>query len=392
MIKKQKKTKIAIIIILVSVISLPLVIIGAFCVTFFACDWLLSSKETFHKPSLIHSNSRVLFESNDGNVYSFMTSNIYKCTIGQKPKLFFPKNINTVQVNDACSNDNYLFATTSKAGTILNCQILVFDKNMDIVNKIDSEQYIYSINVDGDNLYCIFDCRKEKTDDICFGLKRISILTFNESIIYENILNDTVYYDDDSMLLFQSNKPTSTTKYLYKNTDQLFFYSDPSFSCLSSMYGVINVNSEDNVLSLRYNEKEYRFNLPYSNSNLLNKVYLSNNILVLAIKEFIDNKECVPLHSSCICHCGRVSIMSYDLTSHSFVETTEYPSGTAMIYYDTAGAAYYYNGGLYYNGNLSRQCSEIKTDDKIVVKDKDYHSAKTNLWDIEYYKGEFYGI
>ena len=391
MTKKQKR--ITIFFILLGLLP-PLIIVGGLVTYIIIFNTFFTYKETFHKPcSIYNGNSSCTFADNNGSVYCFLENKIQKLHIGKNPTGFFPKETSGIygfQVNDVCVNEKYIFATTSKLTSTLDCQIVIFDKNMKEIERINSEHYIKSITASNDCLYCAFDFIGSNSEhDNHIGLAKYSLSTLEKTIISDNIDSNTIYYDN-STLLYLSGKSTFTK--LYSNNDAVF-YTHISYPLLifHPLAEIIEFNVEDSLISFKYQNHIYYHDFPYRKNHILNRIRVINNTLILGIEETLEGNGCVPEHK-CICQTGKTTLVRFDLMSNSFLEDVEYPAGTFLIDYDNDGGMYYYDGGLYNHDTLIRNCDTLQIKDKVVVKNKEYFSVKSDNHYIEYYNGQFYGI
>ena len=387
MTKKQKRT--TIFFILLGLLP-PLIIVGGFVTYIIIFDTFFTYKETFHKPCVVIGGHSLMFEDNNQNAYSFHLSEIERCNEKKQPTSFFPKNnFQNFHVNSVCLNDDYIFATISKTRSVKNCMIVVFDKSMEEIKRIASDFYIRLISVYDNYLYCVYD--SSPANDCNYVLAKYSLWTFERTIINDNVLPGNVYYDGD-VTIFLDGGYNSMNYYvsgLHFDNEECYFGG----GWFRSWTGIIDVQVDNNLLTINYAGINKTLILPFDNSHLMYKSYIKDNLLILGVEETINNEECVP-NCPCVCKQGRSTLIRYDLKNESFLELINYGKGTFLIDFDRDGAYYYFDGGFYNHENLVRACQKLEPNGQVTVRNKDYDylHVKKDIFYIEYYNGKFYGI
>ena len=97
---------------------------------------------------------------------------------------------------------------------------------------------------------------------------------------------------------------------------------------------------------------------------------------------------------NCFCGFKKSYLYIYDLKTNELTLIKEFGNRTFLIDYDLDGAKYYYNGCLYVNDALYRECEKIESYELEEIGAFDsfgVSDARLNYY-ISYYNGEFYGI
>lgn len=352
-------------------------------ITLSSCYGLFGKVVTYHKPCAVWKQATDVFKSNDGTVYAFYDWYAWSVFNGNERAndcYYDNRNIHGF----ASNKDNLFISTTKRGGSLNDCSIVAFDKDMNVIKQIKSGEYIGRLAATDNSLYCL--CGFE--DD--YYLKKYSLDTFQEITIGDikrkGILEDegTVIYLSEYHDLFIAD----SGKHFHGSIDK--------FDCWDSAYGLIEGQINNSTLKISIDNEICSLMLPYNKTLLYNNVYIQNGYLVFAIREYIEDDDC-PLGAEdvCFCHFGRSSLLRFDLLDKDFLEPIEYNHQSILIDYDFDGAQYYYNGALYDKGIKKRDCRNIAihgTKKMIEGDEIGFAENSDEVLKLIYHDGDFYGI
>ena len=337
---------------------------------------------TYHKPCGVWKQAIDAFKSNDGKVYAFYDWVDWSIFKGEERAndCYYQNRY----INGFSSNERNLFISTSKIGSISDCSIEIFDKDMNVLKQISSDDYISHLAVSDDSLYCL--CGYDNN----YFLKKYSLDNYQEVTIGD-IRKKEILKDKESILYF-----SECCDLFFVDSEKHFHGSRKEFDCWDLKYGLIECQINNDTLIVSIGDEIYSLVVPYGKTLLYNNVYIKNGYLVFAIREYIDNNDCPPgAEDVCFCHFGRSSVIRFDLLHKKFLESIEYSHQSILIDYDFDGAQYYYNGALYDKENKIRDCKNIAIHGTKKMNEVDTMGFVRNsdeILKLLYYENEFYGI
>ena len=386
----EKKSKV----ILISLASIPatallLVVVFATLMAF-SFDIVFS----IHRQSILQQPS-YSFKENDGEVY-FLNQRLYRFDFRENETSnysYVPFYINgeSIDYDEAFCTDDYLAVCSRKIDYQKSTQesrVILFDYLFNLKGEILlSDVAVKGVESIGEKLLIsVYEHNMQLNKLIVYDINSFELIEEINHISKDSKFN----YEGFTIYLGSNYSLTRETK---DSKVSFFKEIDANQSeCLrySGFYATINDNRlivTHNGETTNYSERKF--------STFYKKAYLLDNVALFAAFEEIPNKECGAKDSyTCICRYGKSYLFSYDFLVDELNLLGEFSEGTFLIDYDLEGAKYYYDGGLYINGVLHRECMKIEPGEPEKVRGND-HFLK-NEGKIDYYlcylDGEFYGI
>lgn len=356
----------------------------------------LARAKTYHKPAEMYPGYSIVFDDADHNVYCRTNTS----AVGKLRKFDENGNLVTVDLendsnrwlNDLCVDDDYIYITSVKAPKANEeSRIVIFNKKLEKIKTIELEHGLENIEVCNGYLYCVYNSYYVLNEGIeHLGLEKYSLETFERTVLTEELENNTVFKDGDSVLFFEKPSPTSGSHDLFVVDKGEFWSLEYHAFSYHKDYGKIDLAIVKDQLRFSYQDSVSYFPNPYEKSHFYRYNYIKDNYLIFGIREELNNNECVPKATDCICRYGRSSILRFDLSTRTFIEPIEYQEHTVLVNYDFDGAYYYYDGGVYDHDTLLRECKKIEPKGKISTSSS--YEYDYDWYPIVYFKGEFYGV
>ena len=343
-----------------------------------------------HRPFRLNQ-SQVLFEDNDNNLYfEHGNGSTFLCKYS-----FNDKNHRQLcQLYDGdeflnydcgVSNSEYLFICAQPANINLPSFIEIIDKSFKCVAKIMLEENEQLIDMACNERFLYF--LKKNTDTKKYSLIRSDSLANSLTVLLDDLGGLSNYQDDDINLFFCNS---DTEPYMGKY-DQI---TPLIHSYVTLFTDKLDLRVTYDSLIITNSGTKYSFKKDRTTSRFYKKAYLIDNKVLFATYNNVKNNECGSdnnLDGSCLCGMKESYLYIFDTLTNELNLIHSYDVGTFLIDYDLSEVRHYYNGGLYVNDCLVRECETIKADppEKVDYFAKLYHKFD---YDVSYYKNSFYGI
>ena len=344
------------------------------------------------------NQAMVLFEDESSNLYfdceSNGTNNLCKYNYDDIRDncdgIRFNVDNREFHFDTAVSNSNYLFANVTAPDRSLDTAVIVFDKSFSVFKTLlfkgYNDEIVFDLACSEHYLYLVIG--NSLNNGFC-SLIRYDYLLDTRTLLVDKIEKFGSYSDEDISLFFGIlekqprkcvMKYSSKTRLLCLNGT---YYTDKLKLNLSGSYFVINSKG-----------KEYKFKKENQTNSIYKKVFLIDDKLLFATYKDVWNPQCGSENNTfgeCICGMRESCLYSFDTTTNDFSLLGSYESGTFLIDYDLDECRYYYNGGLYINGSLVRNCKKIENN-QLIKMDADEKVYTNPDYYVSYYNGEVHGI
>ena len=340
-----------------------------------------------HRPCFL-TQASVVFVDKNGIAYS-NTNGFKKYSSKSKNYyqnvLFSDSNGCLNYVSSTC-NDDYIFITLLHSSNTDEYSILrIFDNHFNFVRDVFLENGAVMFGIECENNHVYFSTRK---DNNC-KLIKYSVKSNIIDTVMETIDSSRTFSDENIDLFFDSrcgvHKISTKTKLVHDNEDS-------KGECLTTSNIKLFIESA-NAIEICNNGQNVSFdNIDGFNAYYPN-AYLDNNTLVFATYKYTNNNECFYCHD-CMCSRKESFLYSFDLNSNELKLIQEYKSGTFLIDYCLDSVEYYYDGGLYINNLLKKECEKVKpaAAEKLGVFDEIKYSDAVIDYYLAFYNGNFFGI
>ena len=356
---------------------LIMMLLPVFCV---GCSFFSEFKETFHKPEIVDGPFNTSFFDAHGNQFFFYGGWLYECNANGKCERYKIKFDENYELDDSIHfvDDNFLYFYVTPIGKSVPGvdKIVIMTKQFEEVTSIYLDDDVRDmVVINGYLYYCYFDRLDNYNHNI--GLAKINLNTFEKTLISGKCENGCVYNDQVPLFL----QLYLDKCHIIVLDDNLFYSTGLSFTCYDSNFGTISSTINEETLIIEYQSGLYSFQLPYKKSSFYDYVYVKGDSIIFAIREYIDNSDCVPTWATrCICHYGRSSLYKFDLKTNDLKTTCEYDTGTVLIDYDETSSSYYCDGRLFRHGLFANECHKIIPEEEITIINNDYFHHDRNRW------------
>lgn len=214
----------------------------------------------------------------------------------------------------------------------------------------DNSRFIIEIECDSEFLY--WTARDRKTSTIT--LERYSFYSKKVELVLDKIDTSQAYTSNHTRLFFNSNgsmnKYELKTKLIPEYTNgKRFLKTD----CLE-------LQADKGEIRISDSGKEFVFKDRDKNNAVYDKAYIIDDKLLFATYSYRNNTECA-YSKTCVCSKNKSYLYTFNLESNELLLVDEFETGTFLIDYDFNSVAYYFNGGLYLNDALVRECEKVET-------------------------------
>ncbi len=293
---------------------------------------------------------------------------------------------------NVASNSNYIFVSGHRNDLLIDDTIKVLNKSFVTIKTISfgENKRICQILCDDNYLYLIIN-----HNDV--GLKKlhqIDLCNF-EDVVLCGDTSETNHYIDEKTHLFYDNWETV----LYSEKTKMLSGYDYDGMRPILYTDMHRLYLTETSIVIEYNDLKTEIDNIYGITQLYFKAYVMDNKLVFAGLVFQPEKSCFfhNIKTACIpCVCGIMEsyLFVFDLETDKLLSCKKYEIGTYLINYDTDNTQYYYNGGLYNNGSLVRECEvahvgETETFSRFSNYKTEWGKRHYHLC---YNNGSFYGI
>ena len=394
-----KATKVWMTIAIVSMVVSPIIgIVGLFVLGSLFSGFTSSGRvETYHKPAEIFSMYNTIFTDSDGSIYYTYGSSLSSLrkmdADGNVSVVSLPNCDNNRWLEDIGANDQYVYTSSTKSGTYLECKVTLMDHQFNEIKTIEPEHCVEAIEIYDGYMYCLFDSyRVEGEGNFRSGIEKYSLTTYERTLVAEEIHDNDIVRDGETMIYFHHRGPNYAYKDLRIVSRGIFESFDKYFYCYHQEYGKIEGIKVNDDFRITYGNKSFKTPLNYEHYKMCDYVYIKGDILLFVVREIVDNPDCPKYADDCICRHGKSTLMRFDLKNETYLESTEYDEQTVVLDFDENGAYYYYDGGLYDHGTLFAKCEPINTVGKTKVSEYDYLDYDYDYYPVIYYQGHFYGF
>lgn len=342
-----------------------------------------------HMPYFL-SQAEVIFEDDFGNIYfendSLEPSSLCKYSHDKKnhfESIEFDNEETNVEYGDGAANSNYLFVYLHSRSFKSNIRYIeMYDKSFSLVKTFNlaEDEYLKGLVCSENYLYL---CLKKEND---YSFSIIKWLYDNDTT--ETIADDLTgpySFEDDGERFYFNTIYERCSFGKYDETTLLTMVSEEHFTTdvfkLYTSYNSLNIVVDGQTNSFK---KEY-------NHILFGKAYLTKENVVFAMYKYEKNFECASFCRHCICGIKNFYLYSFDFSTNSLSLLNTYEPGTFLIDYKDGNAVYYFEGGLYIDGALVRECETIKTKELVEIDYLSDHQYELD-YHLSYYGGDILGI
>lgn len=342
-----------------------------------------------HRPYCLNQ-ADILFEDSNGDIYFISGSGSYfLCKYnfedyGHREVCRFYEENEYYNFEVGASNSDYLFVGLRPGHVELPPIIKVLNKSFEEVNRISLTNKDAIVGLACSDQF-VYIC-KYQYETKTYSLIRNDCLSDSSFVLVDDLKGMTSYQDDDISLFFKIK--SSFGNYLGKYDEKTKLIG--TFSCLYTDKIVVDLSSNSIVISncgeKHSFKKQHRFNRFYK------KAFLSGNDLYFATCFYSNGVECGENPDSDECFCGvkQSYLFHFNTLTNELDEIGSFEPGTFLIDYDSSSVKYYYDGALYINDELIRECEKIQPNPSSTDDYKSYY-YKPNYY-LSYYNGQFYGI
>ena len=359
-----------------------------FCLTSFLLNSCCLSEKYDHQKYFFEQDD-VLFEDNNGNLYfeAIVKGNRF-CNyslIEEKgyryiDNNFFDEDNQNFSYGFSVSNNDYLFVYGSCGITKSKSAVKIYDKYFDQKKTLlfDESQYVKDMVCSDNYLYFCFE------NEGAFSLHRYDYLNDSFTLLKNNLVEGSNYQDEDISLFFKNHGGLRHKSFVGKYTDK---------TRLLQFYGhffteKIDLSMDDKYINIVVEGENHQFEKDNIFNDFYYKVYLIDNQLIFATYEYKSSVLHYNDNFECVCGLKESYLYKYDILTNELLQIKAFKSGTFLIDYDLENCQYYFDGGLYINDSLHRECKKVTTEQLKEGEDPGIY----NINFLSYYKGEFYGI
>ena len=323
--------------------------------------------------SVLFDNADYLFCDNNNQNYFLIGSQVAMALIFHddtadgtayyhyRPASFY-SNSNSFSPHDITTNSNYVIVCGWDFSLNSGGKVMFFDKSL-----VLQKTYFYDSNDNVLNIVCndtYLYLAIKNLDTQITKLHRLDVETFEDIVLLNDMSHSSSFTDGDFELFYDSNSIGSAygvfgykcnrTKMLRmydENINGKILFTDENKLFLDK--GIINVENKGDVHKID--------NLPIFNQ-LYPKAYICGDKMVFAGLNYQPDKTCFSYgHQDaipCLCGLKESYLFVYDLNANVLSSIKIYPEGTFLIDYDSSDVRYYYDGGLFINDSLVRECEK----------------------------------
>lgn len=351
-------------------------------------------EKVYHRPAFILNQPECLFGDDFGNAYAYTQgiSGLYKFDEDNNISLYDAFEREERMITSACSNKTNLFVFSYKYSSPVDFRVDIFNKRMEIVKVIYLNNRVTCSVATEKNLYSLSLYYSEEKSSL-YRLIKYDISSFEELLLMDNFETNSLFVDGENKLFLQENDNSSRCNLVNVTKSEAYHCYSAKVFCYHPFYGTFFVENSGNQISINRQEKQCLYSSSFEHQRLYNKVYIVDDYLLFAIREYVENDECLPrCGGDCICHFGQSMLLIYDFANNCFLEPKVYPVQSVLLDYDLTGSFYYYAGGLYNHNSFVRTCQTINNNGTITVRDGYYSAEEVVKWQIIYFEDKFWGI
>lgn len=352
-------------------------------------------KKYQHKRCALYQTDVLFEDSNNVPYFEVGTASIFLCKYSsQKPdcryeyvNIYDGKERLNYDFSD--SNDDCFFVCLSKNSysckTNHKSQIIkTYDKEFSEISTLRFEDYQRVRDVCAGDKY-LYICLRDTRSNVD-SLFRYDYMNNSMVLIAGDVADGNTYNGEDINLYLKTYDYWNNDRCIGKYTDKTRLLGSKNNYFTNS----IGVRLSDNHVVINSNGTTKAFNKEFPFTDFYKKVYLIDNQLIFGAYKYEPSDLCVS-NTIALCECSiRESYLyKYDILNNNLSLINSYESGSFLIDYDLDGAAYYYNGGLYVNNVLQKECEKIEPKE---LTNSDNPTTDEDDWHLSYYKGNFYGI
>lgn len=341
-----------------------------------------------HKPCFL-TQADVLFQTSTGetytNTYGFKKYN--NNVKNHYETVLFYNGEDHLNYIHSVSDNIYVFVLLEYSSTVDGYSILrIYDKDFNFIKDISLGNVSATFGIECSDNFVYFSVRKK---DATCELIRYDVLSDMTTTVVDRI-DPTKTYSDNHIKLFIDNrccvhKKDTITKlaHEYENGSGDWLLTDRIRLSLNSTNEIV-IKVDGNILSFK---NVYGFNAYYP------KAYLIENVLLFATYKYVENKECL-FSSDCMCARKESFLFSYSLSEQKIELINKYNAGSFLIDYSLNDVEYYYEGGLYLNDSLIKDCELVKPGEveELGLFDEIRYSDAIIDYYLAFSNGSFYGI
>lgn len=329
------------------------------------CSFSLCScalKTYKHRPYMLRQVN-MIFEDSNGNAYSRMdyynmVGNLEKYSASNpshQEYVLIKEGDTRLYYDDVAANSSFLFAAMHPYANSTFSTIKIFDKEFNMTKSFDvNEGHIRGLSCSETGVYWTLRTNDENVP----SLYRYDIEKEKISLVASNVEKKGFYKDDDIHLFFDDFY--SIWKFDTKTYLTRYVYDDDGYAFLKADGLELRITSKN--IEIKNQGQDYTFKNKWGSYWWKYKAVLIDNFLLFATCRNVKNNKCGSLSNvdRCICGMKESYLFCFNTETNELKLLNEYESGTFLIDYDLENVAYYYKGGLYINGVLSKECELVE--------------------------------
>lgn len=378
------------------IVLLPIIVASILISVILGCS--LSLRAVFHEPAILRQTDFAIVNSS-GEVYFGKGSSFGKYSFSSKNHIdwqAFYKGNTKLNLKKVYSSDKYI-VVNSYSPLYPNYEDLfqIFDYDFMLLQEIELKDFsVYDFLIFDDYLYYIGSFDEETDNNGDFSIYKYNVLENDTFEVANKISFDSTYFDGSNVLEVGHSATFVNHRFNGRIVLQNWRDETKEKTMLSKYCSILELHLENNYVVLKHGGLVYSFKPTDGIISFYDKAYLVDDNVIFAIYEKIENKECGEVKGECVCRYGQSFLITFDIKELEFRIIAQYEKGTFLIDYDLNNVQYYYNGNLYVDDIIFRECETITPGDLKTIKGQtSYPLGKEKLvYYLSYLNGEFYGI
>ena len=345
-----------------------------------------------HKPFYLNQAS-ILFEDSDENLYfKTGTGTVSLCKYnyeekGHREVCRFYDGDEQYNFRLATSNSDYLFVYLTPVDIELPPVLKTLNKSFEEVDKIyfDKNDQVIGLACNNQFVYVY----KYGSETNTYSLIRIDSQS-NSIITLVSDLNGLTSYSDNGVVLFFVEK--NRHKYFGKYDEKTILINDYSNHLFTDK---LFLNLSNDSITILNSGVEHSFKKEHNFNSFYEKAFLFGEDLYFATYLYSKSPECgqeADVAQKCFCGIKESYLFHFDTSTNELREIKSFKTGTYLIDYEPFSTKYYYDGALYIEDELVKECEKIQADSLVKVGAfEKINGYKLNYY-LSYYNNGFHGI
>lgn len=349
-----------------------------------------------HEPAVLHQTPYA-FRTNNGDVYFISGYKLAKYDSDSKnhidTQVFCRDNVN-LNVQGVYCGEFYIIVH----GTIQSHPydyLWIYDYDFTFIDEVIIDDLAaWDFLVYDESIYYFAHPFSNNSDAEKPCIAELNILTKEKRTVAENVLFDTAYFDGNNAL--EVGHQLKFVNHLSQGRKILSnWYDNAGNKTITHKYCLeADLHVESDNIFVKEDNQEFVLKINDTSLSLYDNAYKINDVILFAVVDKVNNKECKTYEMECICNYGESYLISFDLKTNKFSMINTFKKETFLVDYDLEGYRYYYDGGLYVDDCFFKECEKITPGViKRINGGGNYPMGKEKLvYYLSYYDGVFYGI